>query len=64
MHIAPDGDPPPLKKLADLPTNAALGELLHATLRRDPAHRPTARAVRAKLSELAPELSRRAWPVA
>jgi len=63
MHIAHDGFPPPMKKLADRPATAALGEILHSTLRRDPAHRPSAQSVRERLSKLAPQLSRRSWPL-
>jgi hypothetical protein len=40
-----------------------LAELLFATLRRDPADRPTATAARKELLRIAPALARVPWPI-
>ncbi len=63
MHVAHDGLPPALKALTKRPELALLVELLFSTLRRDPAERPTAAVVRAKLAKLAGELALLPWPV-
>jgi hypothetical protein len=63
MHIAHDGYPPPMKKLAERSATTAVAEVLYSTLRRHPAHRPSARAVREQLAKLAPQLGHRAWPL-
>ncbi|HEX8795582.1 MAG TPA: serine/threonine-protein kinase, partial [Polyangiaceae bacterium] len=63
MHVAHDGLPPPLEKLAADASLAPIGQLLHASLRRNPADRPTATAVRKELARIAPLLERRAWPI-
>jgi hypothetical protein len=63
MHVAHDGLPPQLKALTKRPELALLVELLFATLRRDPAERPTAATVRTKLMRLAPALASLPWPI-
>jgi serine/threonine protein kinase len=63
MHVAHDGLPPALKALTKRPELALLVELLFSTLRRDPAERPAAAVVRAKLAKLAGELAPLPWPV-
>jgi hypothetical protein len=63
LHVAHDGFPPPLRALAQRSELAPLAELLHATLRRNPADRPTATAVRKELSRLTPALARLPWPM-
>jgi serine/threonine protein kinase len=63
LHVAHDGFPPPLKALAKRPALAPFAEILFATLRRNPADRPTAEAVRRDLARVAPALSRLKWPV-
>jgi serine/threonine protein kinase len=62
-HVAHDGFPAPLRALSKRPDLARLVELLFSTLRREPANRPTASAVRRELSRLAPALSRMPWPL-
>jgi hypothetical protein len=63
MHVAHDGFPPPLRELASRPQLAPLVELLFSTLRRDPANRPTAAAVRKELTRIAPALAKLPWPI-
>ena len=63
MHVAHDGFPPPLKKLSADPKLAPVAEVLFSTLRRSPAHRPTAAAVRKELARVGATLASRAWPV-
>jgi len=63
LHVAHDGFPPPLRALTSRPELAALVELLFSTLRRDPANRPTASAVRRELARIAPALARLPWPI-
>jgi len=63
MHMAHDGLPPQLKALTKRPELALLVELLFATLRRDPAERPTAAVVQTKLKRLAPALASLPWPI-
>jgi hypothetical protein len=63
-HVAHDGLPPPLRVLVQRAELKSLAELLHSTLRRDPAMRPTAEAVRKELARLAPGLARTSWPIA
>jgi serine/threonine protein kinase len=64
MHVAHDGLPPQLKALTKSPELGPLVELLFATLRRDPAERPTAAVVRKKLARIAPSLISLPWPIA
>jgi hypothetical protein len=63
MHVAHDGLPPQLKALTKRPELALLVELLFATLRRDPAERPTAAVVKTKLNRLAGDLASQPWPI-
>jgi len=64
MHVAHDGLPPQLKALTKRPELALLVELLFATLRRDPAERPTATVVKTKLTRLSGALASLPWPIA
>jgi hypothetical protein len=63
MHVAHDGLPPQLKALTKRPELALLVELLFATLRRDPAERPTATVVKNKLKRLGGALASLPWPI-
>jgi len=63
MHILHDGAPEPLRKLAGDAALAPFAQLLSSTLRRNPADRPTATALRKELGRIGPTLSRRAWPI-
>jgi serine/threonine protein kinase len=63
MHIVHDGSPPPLQKLAGEAPLAPFAQLISSTLRRNPADRPTAAALRKELARIGPTLSRRAWPI-
>jgi hypothetical protein len=63
LHVAHDGFPPPLKALAKRPALAPLAEILFATLRRNPADRPSAEAVRRELTRITPALARLPWPI-
>ncbi|HEX3345410.1 MAG TPA: serine/threonine-protein kinase, partial [Polyangiaceae bacterium] len=63
MHLAHDGLPPQLKALTKRPELALLVELLFATLRRDPAERPSAAVVNKKLKRLASGLASLPWPI-
>jgi hypothetical protein len=62
-HVAHDGFPPPLRALANREELGPLVELLFSTLRRDPANRPAASAVRKELARMAPALARLPWPI-
>jgi serine/threonine protein kinase len=63
LHVAHDGFPGPLKALAKRPALAPLAELLFSSLRRRPADRPTAQALRRDLTRLAPSLAKLPWPI-
>jgi serine/threonine protein kinase len=63
LHLAHDGLPPRLKALTKRPELALLVELLFATLRRDPAERPSATVVNTKLKRLAGALASLPWPI-
>ena len=63
LHVAHDGFPPALRELGKRPVLAPLAEVLFSTLRRDPADRPTAAAVRKELARVTPELARLPWPI-
>ena len=63
MHLAHDGFPRALRALVKRAELAPLGEVLFATLRRDPANRPTAAAVRKELARVAPGLRALPWPL-
>jgi hypothetical protein len=62
-HVAHDGFPAPLRALSKRPDLARLVELLFSTLRRDPANRPIASAVRKELARVAPAVARLPWPI-
>jgi hypothetical protein len=62
-HVGHDGYPPPLRALAKSAELAPLTALLASTLRQDPAHRPTAAAVRKELARVAPSLATATWPL-
>jgi serine/threonine protein kinase len=62
-HVGHDGFPPPLRALTKRSELVPLAEMLHATLRQDPVHRPTASAVRKDLAKIAPSLARAPWPL-
>ncbi len=63
QHLAHDGFPPRLRKMAQDPSVAPLAEVLFSGLRRDPKNRPTASKLRAELRQLAPTLGRARWPL-
>jgi hypothetical protein len=63
MHVSHDGFPEALRALSKRPGLAPLGELLFSTLRRSPADRPAAGAVRKELARVAPSLARAPWPL-
>jgi hypothetical protein len=63
MHIGHDGSPEPLQRLAGEAPLAPLAEILTSTLRRNPADRPTATALRKELARIGPTLTPRAWPI-
>ncbi len=63
LHVAHDGNPPPVKELMSRPETKALGELLHSALRREPRQRATASVLRERLRALAPKLGALKWPL-
>jgi serine/threonine protein kinase len=63
LHVAHDGNPPPVKSLIGRPETAALGELLHSALRRDPKNRATAAQLRERLKTIGPRLASAKWPI-
>jgi serine/threonine protein kinase len=63
MHLAHDGFPEKLRKLAQKPHLQPLAELLFSALRRDPHKRPTVPQLRADLRRLAPTLALAKWPL-
>jgi hypothetical protein len=63
MHIVHDGRPKPIEKLAGDESLEPIAELLSSTLRRNPADRPTATAVREQLARIGSTLAHRAWPI-
>jgi len=63
LHVAHDGNPPPVKALLNKPETAPLGELLHAALRRDPAKRATAAQIRERLKVVATRMAATKWPL-
>lgn len=62
-HLAHDGFPDRLRKMAGDPMLAPLAEVLFSALRRDPMNRPTASRLRTELRRLAPTLARARWPL-
>lgn len=63
MHVSHDGLPPRLLALSKRPGLSALGEVLFSMLRRDPAKRPTATALRKELARIAPAVATLPWPL-
>ena len=63
MHVMHDGFPPLLKTLAGNPGLAPIAELLFATLRRNPADRLSASALRKELARITPTVARQPWPL-
>ncbi|HEY2509418.1 MAG TPA: serine/threonine-protein kinase, partial [Polyangiaceae bacterium] len=63
LHVAHDGNPPLVKSLLARPETAALGELLHSTLRREPRQRATVPQLRERLRALRPRLANLKWPI-
>ncbi len=64
MHLAHDGFPEKLRKLATKPALQPLAEVLFSTLRRDPNKRPSVPQLRAELRRLASTLAAERWPLA
>lgn len=62
-HVAHDGWPDKLAALAANPAIEDLAVVLAACLRRDPRHRPDARATRQALRALRPRVTELAWPL-
>jgi hypothetical protein len=63
LHLAHDGFPDKLRKLAAKPTLQPLAETLFSTLRRDPLKRSSVPQVRGELRRLAGELAGARWPL-
>jgi hypothetical protein len=63
LHVAHDGLPPALEALGKHAHLAPLVELLFSTLRRNPADRPSAAAVRKELVRVTPQLAGLPWPI-
>ncbi len=62
-HIAHDGWPDKLARLAHLADSAEIARLLAACLRREPKNRPTASQARRALRDLTPKLSGVSFPL-
>jgi eukaryotic-like serine/threonine-protein kinase len=62
-HIAHDGWPDKLARLAHISDSAEVSRLLAACLRREPKNRPTAAQARRALRELTPKLSKAGFPL-
>lgn len=63
MHVSHDGAPLPMRSLIANPEVGPLAEVLVATLRRDPRHRPTAEQLRADIRAVASMVEDAKWPV-
>jgi eukaryotic-like serine/threonine-protein kinase len=63
MHISHDGFPQPMRALVANPAVGPLAEVLVATLRRDPRHRPTAEELRADIRAVASMVEDAPWPI-
>jgi hypothetical protein len=63
MHLAHDGFPDKLRKLASNPQFQPFAEVLFSALRRDPHKRPSVPQLRAELRRLAPTLANAKWPL-
>ena len=64
MHVAHDGAPAAMRALIANPEVGPLAEVLVATLRRDPRHRPTAEELRSEIRAVASMVEDAKWPVA
>jgi hypothetical protein len=64
MHVAHDGAPEPMRRLAANPAIAPLAELLGDALRRDPRERPSAADLRREIRSVARMVEDAAWPIA
>jgi len=64
MHVSHDGAPLPMRSLIANPEVGPLAEVLVATLRRDPRHRPTAEELRSDIRAVASMVEDAKWPVA
>ncbi|RYZ07919.1 MAG: serine/threonine protein kinase [Myxococcales bacterium] len=62
-HVAHDGWPDKLARLAHIADSAELARLLAACLRREPKNRPTASQARRALRDLTPKLSSVSFPL-
>jgi serine/threonine protein kinase len=62
-HVAHDGWPDKLARLAHLPDSAEVARLLAACLRREPKNRPTASQARRALRDLTAKLSSVSFPL-
>jgi eukaryotic-like serine/threonine-protein kinase len=63
MHVSHDGAPLPMRSLIANPEIGPLAEVLVATLRRDPRHRPTAEELRSDIRSVASMVEDAKWPV-
>jgi hypothetical protein len=63
MHVSHDGAPLPMRSLIANPEVGPLAEVLVATLRRDPRHRPTAEELRSDIRSVASMVEDAKWPV-
>jgi hypothetical protein len=63
MHVSHDGAPAPMRALIANPEIGPLAEVLVATLRRDPRHRPTAEVLRSDIRAVASMVEDAKWPV-
>jgi hypothetical protein len=64
MHVSHDGAPLPMRSLIANPEVGPLAEVLVATLRRDPRHRPSAEELRVDIRAVASMVEDAKWPVA
>jgi hypothetical protein len=64
LHVSHDGYPPAVKALKSKPETAAIAELLHSALRREPKDRSTASELRDDMRALGPKIARLKWPLA
>ncbi len=64
LHVAHDGDPPPVVALQARPSTREVGDLISQCLRRNPTDRISIGRARRRLGELAPKLEAQPWPLA
>lgn len=62
-HLTHDGNPAPLRKLAEIRPLAPLAAFFAACLRQNPSQRASATALRRELAARAPDLARFPWPL-